>query len=59
MSNSEHESTHTTYVKDCPTCEMGPTVCPECGGPADERVVSGMKCARCAYGAPTVRPEMR
>jgi predicted amidophosphoribosyltransferase len=24
--------------------------CPECGGPADERVLAGMKCGRCAYG---------
>ena len=23
---------------------------PECGGPADERVMAGMRCGRCAYG---------
>ena len=27
-----------------------PKVCPECGGPADERVESGLKCAMCSYG---------
>jgi len=24
--------------------------CPECGGPSDDRVVTGMKCGLCAYG---------
>ena len=24
--------------------------CPECGGPADDRVLGGMKCGPCAYG---------
>ena len=24
--------------------------CPECQGPADERVMAGMKCEQCAYG---------
>ncbi len=24
--------------------------CPECGGPADERVMTGMRCGRCTYG---------
>ena len=24
-------------------------VCPECGGPPDDRVLAGMKCGPCAY----------
>lgn len=30
--------------------------CPECGGPGDERVLAGMKCAYCAYGYARPRP---
>ena len=39
---------------DCMACGMAeeqPT-CGECGGPADDRVLGGMKCERCAYGYP-------
>ena len=25
-------------------------LCPECGGPADDRVLGGMKCGPCSYG---------
>lgn len=24
--------------------------CPDCDGPADQRVEAGLKCSRCAYG---------
>ena len=36
----------------CHGCEDDRYVgeCKECGGPPDQRVVSGMKCGRCAYG---------
>lgn len=30
--------------------EDGNSFCGECGGPADERVKAGMKCAACSYG---------
>ena len=28
-----------------------PATCPECDGPADDRVLGGMKCGPCAYGS--------
>lgn len=38
--------------KECVHCEAPEEPrCPECDGPPDERVLGGMKCGRCAYGA--------
>lgn len=32
--------------QECCTCKL---TCPECDAPADDRVLAGMKCGRCAY----------
>lgn len=51
---------YTPADADCMACGMTEelAVCGECGGPADDRVVGGMKCGRCAYGYPIAGGEV-